>query len=248
MNFSVNRHAQTFKVISDLSGNQQLTLNCGEDVTLELIAIPEGEYIMGGSKANEQPKHEVRLKSFLAGKYLVTQNQYLAVVGSNPSHFKGADLPVESVSWYEAINFCQRLSQLNNRKVRLPSESEWEYLARAGTTREYFFGDNFSWLGKYAWYGVNSDKKTHAAGKKLPNSWGLYDVLGNVWEWCQDEYYQNYTNALTDGSPMSGDCKYRILRGGSWLNDHTLCRCAYPNWANPNSKHNIYGFRVVVSI
>ena len=244
MVLSVNRYPVTLS----LPTQQQLLLNCGPDVTMELVAIPQGEYVMGGYKANELPKHLVKLKSFLVGKYPVTQQQYKAIMGVNPSYFKSACSPVESVSWYEAIQFCQRLSQLNNRKVRLPSESEWEYIGRAGSQGEYFFGDNPTWLEQYAWYSTNSDKKTHNVGQKLPNSWGLHDILGNVWEWCQDEYCENYINAPTDGSPMGGDSKYRMLRGGSWLNDYNFCRCAYPNWANANSKQNVYGFRVAVSI
>jgi len=175
---------------------------------------------------------EIPGKSWLMGKYPVTQEQYEAVMGNNPSNFKGGNRPVECVSWNDAQEFCRKASSMSGKQVRLPSEIEWEYAARAGTTTDYFFGNNASDLDKYAWYSDNSNKETHPVGTKQPNPWGLYDILGNVWEWCQDWYDQEQ--------------KYRVLRGGSWLNDSYLCRCACRGGSIPDHRSNRNGFRLVV--
>ena len=172
--------------------------------------------------------------AFSIGVYEVTQQQYEAVMGSNPSEFKGANNPVENVSWDDAVAYCAKLSSLPaevaaGHMYRLPTEAEWEYACRAGTTTEYSFGDDEKDLGKYAWFKDNSEKKTHAVGEKLPNGWGLYDMHGNVWEWCSDAEGSN-----------------RVIRGGSWSFDAAYCRSAYRHPLVPPDRRN-YGFRLALS-
>ncbi|BBG58043.1 hypothetical protein MaLMM01_gp037 [uncultured phage] len=162
--------------------------------------------------------------SFAIGKYPVTQEQYQAVMGVNPSHFQGnPQNPVEQVSYNDAIAFCQELSRITGKNYRLPTESEWEYACRAGTTTGYYFGDDRRQLGDYAWYFDNSQGTTHPVGLKLPNAFGLYDMHGNVWEWCEEGF----------------------MRGGSWGNYPAYCRSATRGNVNRRDSLNTLGFRVV---
>ena len=131
----------------------------------------------------EKPIHKVNLKAFKIGKYPITQKQYQSVMRNNPSNFKGDNLPVEQVSWDDAVAFCKKLSEITGQKISLPSEAQWEYACRAGSTGKYCFGDDVNQLENYAWYNENSGSKTHPVGEKLANSWGLHDMHGNVWEW-----------------------------------------------------------------
>lgn len=166
---------------------------------------------------SEKPQHKVTVKEFYIGKYPVTQAQYEAVINTNPSHFSSnPNNLVERVIWNDARKFCQKLSQLTGKEYQLPSEAEWEYARRAGTTSRYYFGDNAKQLGDYAWYSGNSNRKTHPVGEKQPNPWGLYDMNGNVWEWCEDKWHENYEGAPTDSSiwNQSNDNK-RVLHCGS---------------------------------
>jgi len=182
--------------------------------------IPAGEFDMGSLLNDmEAPVHNVKLASaFYMGKYEVTQKQWRDVMGTNPSMFTGDNLPVERVSWYNAQEFIKKLNEKEGtNKYRLPSEAEWEYAARAGTTTRYSFGDDESDLCDYAWYRDNSGSETHTVGQKLPNNWGLYDMHGNVYEWVQDWYHSGYDGAPTDGSAWEiGGGSYRVIRGGSW--------------------------------
>ncbi|NEP30378.1 formylglycine-generating enzyme family protein [Moorena sp. SIO3B2] len=247
--------------------------NLGKGGLLEMQPIPAGSFLMGSPDSepdagatHEGPQHQVNVKQFWMGKFPVTQQQWQAVLGDpnktikedsqNPSHFKGAQLPVEMVSWKDAKKFCTALNaklkgQLKGRKFRLPSEAEWEYACRAGPTTRFYYGDDQSILGNYAWYNGNSDRQTHPVGQKIPNNWKLYDMIGNVWEWCEDTWHNNYEGAPIDGSAWDdksdNNNDYRLLRGGSWHYNSRYCRCAYRNDNSPAYGSNDLGFRVVCS-
>jgi len=222
-----------------------------------LVYIPAGSFMMGSTTgySDELPVHQVMLQAFDIGAYEVTQAQYLAVMGTNPSYFKAPSYPdsennpVEEVSWYDARAFCTAISALTGRTFTLPSEAQWEYACRAGTTTLYSYGDSDALLGDYAWWYSNSGSQTHPVGTKLPNPWGLYDMMGNVWEWCLDSYHVNYTGAPTDGSAWEPDTgSDRMLRGGGW--DYgsfpRVLRSAFRRDGNyPDYGRNYFGFRVL---
>ncbi len=213
---------------------------------MQLKVIPAGTFTMGeGDDA-----HQVTLtKPFRIGVHEVTQEQYERVMGSNPSHFKDPQNPVERVSWVDAVKFCEKLSASPEEKAagrvyRLPSEAEWEYACRAGTTTTYSFGNDEGALGDYAWYNASSTNKTHLVGEKRENPWGLYDMHGNVWEWCQDWYGNYRMGAVTDPTgPNSGSA--RVDRGGSWNDLAENCRSASRSHASPSYRNLYIGFRVV---
>jgi len=181
------------------------------------------------------------------GVYPVTQAEYERVVGRNPSCFKWAEdptMPVESVSWKEAVEFCRRLSRKEGKKYRLPTEAEWEYACRARGSARYSFGDDFASLGDYAWYCGNSDSRTHPVGQKKPNAWGLYDMHGNVWEWCADWYAEDCyaTSPPNDpAGPSSGVS--RAVRGGSYGDVPSFLRSAKREGGGPAEAHEFAGFR-----
>jgi formylglycine-generating enzyme required for sulfatase activity len=211
-----------------------------------MVDIPAGKFMMGSDEDDrEKPIHEVTVNAFKMGKYPVIQSQYEAVMGTNPSYFSGnPQNPVENVLWSEAQAFCEKLSELTGQKYRLPTEAEWEYACRAGTHTRYYFGDDEKQLGEYAWYSQNSYSTTHPVGQKNPNNWGLYDMHGNVWEWCEDGWHNNYQNAPKDGSSWNNNrSQNRVLRGGSWNYNPRYCRSAYRNIND--SRYGNYGFRVV---
>ena len=213
----------------------------------EMVLIPAGSFVMGSSqRADEQPTHLVNLNSFLMGKTEVTQEQWEAVVGDTPSQNKGRALPVEKVSWDDVQKFITKLNQKTGRTYRLPSEAEWEYAARAGTTTEWSFGNNESKLGDYAWYTGNNGGNTQKVGQKLPNAFGLFDMHGNVWEWTQDCWHEDYAGAPTDGSAWTTGCsrKYRVLRGGSWLYNPPYLRSAGRDGYAPANRNYFIGFRL----
>ena len=213
-----------------------------------MVAIEGGQFHMGSTeKETEQPVHSVTLQDFEMSAMPVTQAQYAAVMGNNPSNFKGEDLPVESVSWRDAKEFCERLSKKTGRVYTLPSEAQWEYACRAGSTARYCFGDDESLLADYAWYGKNSEGTTHPVGRKKPNGWGLYDMHGNVWEWCLDRWDEDYKNAPDDGRVRESDeGSDRVIRGGSWLDSAGICRCSYRFGGDPVGRYGYLGFRVVL--
>ena len=203
-------------------------------IGMMLKPVPAGAYTMGEGEES----HQVMLRRpFLLGVYEVTQEQYQRVMGSNPSKFVGPQYPVENVSWNDAMEFCRKLSSLPEEKAagrvyRLPTEAEWEYACRAGTTTTYSFGDDESLLSEYAWSRIDADDQTHAVGQKKPNPWGFYDMHGNVWEWCGDLF-----------NPSSGSA--RVDRGGSWNDFATDCRSASRSKNYPSFRYHYNGFRVV---
>ncbi len=206
-----------------------LTFDLGGGVTMELVLIPAGEFLMGNPKwdgrldSSDGPQHRVRItRPFYMGKYEVTQAQYERIMGKNPSRFKGTDYPVESMSWFGATEFCRKLSQRTGKTVRLPTEAEWEYACRAGTTTFYFFGDGES-FNDYAWRSRDSEGRYHPVGGKRANAWGLHDMYGNVWEWCSDWYDPGYYAKSPEEDPQGPASRRthwswggrRVLRGGS---------------------------------
>lgn len=219
---------------------------------IEMILIPAGEFLMGSEKGWdwEKPVRKVQISQpFYLGKFPVTQAQWQTVMGNNPSRFIG-DLnhPVESVSWNDAQEFLRKLGEHEKGKpYRLPTEAEWEYAARAGSTTAYCFGDEPERLSEYAWYDQNSDDRTHPVGQLKPNAWGLYDMHGNVWEWAQDWFTENYYRQRRNPDhdpkgPASGE--YKVLRGGSWNNDAVWnVRVACRGRREPERRHSDGGFR-----
>jgi formylglycine-generating enzyme required for sulfatase activity len=215
-------------------------------IGMDMKLIPAGKFTMGDGG------HQVTLtQPFSLGVYEVTQEQYERVMGTNPSDFNGAKNPVEQVSWEDAVEFCRKLSALPEEKAaghvyRLPTDAEWEYACRAGTTTEYCFGDDENQLGDYAWYDENSGDRTHPVGQKKPNAWGLYDMHGNVWEWCQDWYADLPAGAVTDPTgPSTGSD--RVSRGGCWIYGSDNCRSANRIRNSPGRRSGILGFRVLRS-
>jgi formylglycine-generating enzyme required for sulfatase activity len=232
-----------------------LALDLGNGVTMKLVLIRPGKFMMGspdselGHEPDEGPQHEVVIsKPFYMGVTEVTQAQYEAVMGTNPSDFKGPTNPVDKVSWNEAVEFCRRLSEKTRKTVRLPTEAEWEYACRAGSKTRFSFGDSDSILGDYAWYRSNSGSKPHPVGQKKPNAWGLYDMHGNVWEWCADRYGPYSSEASTDPQG-AGSGSARVVRGGSWVTGGTGdFRCAYRHRNDPAYRnYRYYGFRCAMT-
>jgi formylglycine-generating enzyme required for sulfatase activity len=253
----------------------------GNGIQLEMVMIPGGSFMMGSPETEEdsndyeRPQHQVTIKAFCLGKYQVTQAQWKAVAAFpqvnkelklDPSRFKGDGStsltnhrPVEQVSWEDAVEFCDRLSKHTKRQYRLPSEAEWEYACRAGTTTQFHFGQtittdlaNYNGNSTYGdgVKGVYRKETTEVGSFGVANNFGLYDMHGNVWEWCQDDWHNNYEGAPTDGSVWLSSKKSsdkKLLRGGSWYYNPENCRSAYRH--NHNLAFNYYhiGFRVVCS-
>jgi formylglycine-generating enzyme required for sulfatase activity len=197
-----------------------MTVDLGGGVSMEMVLIPAGSFMMGSDKgeANEKPVHKVTLtQPFYMGKFAVTQEQWQAVMGENPAEFVGPTNPVEEVSWDDCQEFLQALSKkVPGKTFDLPTEAQWEYACRAGTTTAYYFGDDPARLGEYAWYLENSGNRSHPVGQKKPNAWGLYDMHGNVCQWCADWYGDYSAGDATDpAGPSSGEAA--VLRGESWV-------------------------------
>lgn len=217
--------------------------------TPEMVVIPAGEFVMGGNGyPDEQPIHRVKVPQFAIGKTMVTQAQWKAVMGNNPSYFQDTDTencPLESVNWDDIQEFITKLNTLTGKKYRLPSEAEWEYACRAGSTGKWCFGDDEAQLIHYAWNKNNSDSKSHPVEQKRPNAFGLYDMHGNVWEWLQDCWHENYEGAPTDGSAWTtGDGGLRVVRGGSWNSGVVSSRVANRLRIVSTCRLYFYGFRL----
>jgi formylglycine-generating enzyme required for sulfatase activity/tRNA A-37 threonylcarbamoyl transferase component Bud32 len=224
-------------------------------IGMKLKLIPAGSFMMGSEdgEANEKPVHEVRItKPFYLGVTEVTNAQWEAVMGvETPSKWTEADRPVETVSWNDAVEFCKKLSgrpeeRALGRVYRLPTEAEWEYACRAGTTTKWASGDDEGTLGEFAWLDTNSSGQTHNVGGKRPNAWGLYDMHGNVWEWCSDWYGTYAAGAVADPTGPAGG-SYRVFRGGSWSHPARYCRSASRHWSVPSSRSSYLGFRLALS-
>jgi formylglycine-generating enzyme required for sulfatase activity len=214
----------------------------------EMVVIPSGSFDMGSTeRADEQPLHRVNVPAFLLGRTEVTQGQWIAVMGSNSSLFNqcGMACPVDSISWNNAKEFARRLSQKTGKTYRLPTEAEWEYAVRAGSKSQWGFGDDESQLGTYAWYANNSGSTTHSVAQRRPNAFGLYDMHGNVWEWMQDVWHENYKGAPTDGSEWGGDDQaWRVLRGGAFRFSPGNLRSATRRHVEPDSRSGNIGMRI----
>lgn len=226
-------------------------------IGMKLVLILPGSFWMGSPEEEfgrkpVETQHQVSISNwYYLGRYEVTQGQYEKVMGNNPSTFKGAKNPVETVSWEDAVSFCTKLSEVPEEKAagrvyRLPTEAEWEYACRAGSTTAFGYGDSANSLGEYEWVAENSEKKTHPVGEKRPNRWGLYDMHGNVIEWCQDWYADYPSDASTDPKgPNGGSC--RVVRGGSWNLDGAFCRSARRFNYAPTIRSGVFGFRLALS-
>jgi formylglycine-generating enzyme required for sulfatase activity len=248
--------------------SQPFTCELGGGIKLEMVYIPPGKFVMGsqhneeGSSFSETPQHIVTVTSFYLSKYLITQEQYAAIMGKNPAYRPGTKLPVEQVSWHDAREFCSKLSTKTGHTFRLPSEAEWEYACRAGTKTAFYYGDiidpslaNYRSRGSKIEQPLNRPKqqkglaetlldRTTLVGRFPPNHFGLYDMHGNVWEWCEDTWHDSYQGAPIDGSAWLGESDKRILRGGSWDNYARSCRSALRfKWSAENNNYYI-GFRI----
>jgi formylglycine-generating enzyme required for sulfatase activity len=256
-----------------------------EGLPLELVKIPSGQFLMGATEdelesgSSERPQHRVTLSEFYMGKFPVTQAQWRFVAGlpqirrsiaPDPSIFKGGDRPVENVSWLDATEFCARLSERTKHPYRLPTEAEWEYACRAGTTTPFHFGEtidaevanysaqdekigNTNYSGKYGRGRLGEHRKqtTPVGALRSANALGLFDLHGNVWEWCEDHWHDSYESAPIDGSAwIDSEAKEdaaRVLRGGSWISYPRYCRSATRNWDVAGIRDSDLGFRVVCS-
>ena len=213
---------------------KELALDLGKGVKLELVLIPAGEFLMGSSdadpqaEANEKPQHRVRItRPFYMGKYKVMQDQWEAVMGKNPSAFRGPKYPVNNVNWDDCQAFIKKLNdkfRARGGKFHLPSEAQWEYACRAGSSTQWCCGDDASKLGQYAWCEGNDGASIHPLGEKKPNAWGLYDVHGDLWEWCADTYDgRDYSVSPKDDPAGPSTPGEYVLRGGSWYLGPNLC-------------------------
>jgi formylglycine-generating enzyme required for sulfatase activity len=239
----------------------------GSNSAESVVRIPAGRFQMGEASESDAPVHEVYISSFYIDKYLVTQQQFEKLMHNNPSRWKGTNNPVEQVRWSDAVRFCNARSQLEGLQpcydlqswkcnfdatgYRLPTEAEWEYACRAGTTTTYFFGDGPAKLGEYAWFDKNAGGRPRPVGQKRPNPWGLFDMCGNVWEWCNDFYGVDYYGTSPRQDPHGPDQgKTKVVRGGAWRFSAENLRSGYRYNENPGYSdvcfgYDIYGFRCV---
>jgi formylglycine-generating enzyme required for sulfatase activity len=217
---------------------------------IEFVWVPQGRFMMGSDSSeaadNEYPVHEVCLDSFWIGKFQLTQGQYEEIMGTNHSNSKSGDYPVERVSWNDAKEFIEKFNQKTRKIFFLPTEAQWEYAARSGGKDQKYAGGND--IDKVAWYGKNSDGKTHAAGMKAPNDLGIYDMSGNVWEWCEDAYDSNAYKKHKRNNPMiTTGGSYRVVRGGSWFNPPRFLRTVNRDWNSAGRRSDNLGFRLCLS-
>ena len=228
------------------------------NILLDMVYIPGGTFMMGTNECNNaKPIHKVKVPPFFMGKYAITQGQYTALMGENPSYFqKGDDYPVECVTWYKAQEFCQKLSNLTGKHYKLPSEAQWEYACRSNTDTPFYFGETITpeivnYNGQYPYGKAPKGKyreKTVPVDYLPPNGFGLYNMYGNVWEWCEDDYAENYQATPNDGSSyilsFKGD-NSKVLRGAAYYSDASYCLSASRDYVSPNDYLYYVGLRVV---
>jgi formylglycine-generating enzyme required for sulfatase activity len=239
--------------------------NFVNSIGMEFIWIEGGSFLMGknsnytdGSET-ELPSHEVHLNGFWIAKYPVTQEEYYKLTRTNPSYFKNDKVidsrrhPVEQVSWFDANSYIELLNRYEGRIniYALPTEAQWEYVAKAGDNYRFTFGDSEALLDEYARYVLNSQGKTSLVDAKKPNPLGLYSIVGNVWEWCEDDFIGNYNTTPTDGSAYKGDTRFeyfKIRRGGSFKSDYMTLRSTFRGYSHPDKNANDIGFRIVMNV
>ena len=247
--------------------NEPASANPAAAKAPEMVKIPAGKFVMGDKDEVDAPPHEVAVSAFLMDARLVTQEVFQKVMGTNPSRWKGGTNPVEQLRWSDAAKFCNKRSEAEGLQpcydmqtlkcnfdatgYRLPTEAEWEYACRAGTTTPYFFGDTPAKLGEYAWFQKNAGGRPHPVGQKQPNPWGLYDITGNVWEWCNDYYKVDYYQESPKENPRGpSEGEKMVLRGGAFKFSPENCRSGVRYNESPGSAdvcfgYDIYGFRCV---
>jgi formylglycine-generating enzyme required for sulfatase activity len=236
----------------------------------EMVELKPGKFMMGDKNEPDAPPHEVSVNGFMIDKFLVTQELFQKVMGQNPSRWKGDKNPVEQVRWSDAVKFCNKRSEMEGLKpcydlqkwtcdftangYRLPTEAEWEYACRAGTTTDYFFGSNPTTLKEYAWFDKNSGLRTKPVGQKKPNAWGLHDMVGNTWQWCNDFYKVDYYKGSPKQDPRGPAAgQNKVVRGGAFKSPADNCRSGYrynesPGYADVCFGYDIYGFRCVKNL
>jgi formylglycine-generating enzyme required for sulfatase activity len=230
-------------------------VDLGGGVMLRLVLIPAGRFIMGSpfselyrdrAGASGETRHEVTItRPYYLGKYELTQDQWQVVMGDNPSTFKGPGYPVETVGWIDAVAFCEKAAGALGLTIRLPTEAEWEFACRAGTTEAFGESVAVEALDGAGWHGGNSGARLHRVGEKAPNRWGLYDMRGNVWEWCRDWFAPFLADSVTDPrGPAQGED--RVLRGGCWRNSPHFCRSAARDFDSVEDRSGFVGFRVAM--
>ena len=225
------------------------------NASFDMVFIEGGNFVMGEDNYWDTPTNEVALDDFYIGKYPVIQALWKAIMGdeNNPSFFKGDQRPVEKVSWHQTQEFIQRLNQQTDKTYRLPSEAEWEYAARGGQQSQGFIYAGSNKLWEVGWYRARSYMETKVVGQKRPNELGLYEMSGNVWNWCldwySDEYWQDCSKVGIIENPQGPDRgEFRVIRGGSWGSDPAFCRSAYRSLNEPDKRESYFGFRLVFSL
>ena len=244
INISVFTNDKTSNIIIPVKGG----------VSIEMVKVEAGSFDMGATPemknpySDEKPVHRVKLTNgYYIGKYEVTQALWKAVMGSNPSMFKGDSLPVENVSWKDCQNFVSKLNSMTRRKFRLPTEAEWEYAARGGNMSRGYKYSGSNTLGEVAWcYDSKSGYKTHTVGTKQPNELGIYDMSGNVWEWCQD-WYDQYSESSQNNPTGAASGAERVCRGGAWGSLAVSCRSSERDRCTPTYSCDNLGLRLILS-
>ena len=250
---SLSTSSTSLNAVGSSTSGSVITIPVKNGISIEMVKVEAGSFNMGATPEMqapyevEKPVHRVTLtNNYYIGKYEVTQALWQAVMGSNPSYFKGDDLPVEKVSWDDCQDFISKLNAMTGKRFRLPSEAEWEYAARGGKKSRGYQYSGSNTLGDVAWYYGNSGPKTHAVGTKQPNELGIYDMTGNVWEWCQD-WFGSYSSSPQTNPTGAASGSIRVCRGGSWNYSAGLCRTSYRGNNSPDDRFSYLGLRLVLS-